>query len=76
MDCSDDNQIHSEDEEMSEVVLPASPIRIQDSSDDSPPPVRKKRRVILDSDDEDLTPKVRILIVFVYLFWVINNSLS
>ena len=66
MDCSDDNQIHSEDEEMSEVFLPASPIRIQDSSDDSPPPVKKKRRVIVDSDDEDLTPKVRFLIVFVY----------
>ena len=59
MDCSDDSQINSGDEEMTEVYLPASPIRIQDSSDDSPPPVKKKRRVILDSDDEDRTPTVR-----------------
>ena len=61
MDCSDDNQINSEDEEMTEVYFPASPFRIQDSSDDSPPPVKKKRRVIIESDDEDLTPKVRFL---------------
>ena len=59
MDCSGEGHINSGDEEMSEVILPASPIQLQDSSDDSPPPIKKKRRIILESDeDDDLTPKV------------------
>lgn len=61
MDCSETPN-KSEDEEMTEVYLPASPITINDSSgDDSPPQIKKKRRRVVQSDssdDEDSTPKV------------------
>ena len=61
MDCSD-SQEDIEDQKMeTEVHLPASPIRIQDSEEDSPPVIRRKKRLILESssdEDDDLTPKV------------------
>ena len=80
MDCSDDQndeeqemsiQLEDEDQEMSEVDLPASPIEIEDSEDENPPVMNRRSKRILESDDDDdddLTPKVTKLFSMLVLF--------